>query len=105
MKNKDADAAVPAPETAAQVAEMKTPEEWCELEGHLDVVKRGNVVVSRSPDWQHKAAAQCHGWGAAHAAHTSEPLLITRDAYVAAIAAILGPPYAPVKAACSPFRK
>ncbi len=90
--------------SAPEAVPLKTPDEWCELEGNLDVVKRGAVVVSREPNWKHKAAAQCHGWNA-HASHTADPLQISNDAYKAAIEAILGPPYAPVPEASSPYLK
>ncbi len=120
------DAAPVAPEAAnPKPPEVFTPAGWAGKLGRLGKPSGLKVSTRDSKEPQaraerfslaHSAADQLHGWSA-HKLHTADPLLITRDAYEAALAAALtpvtptdkdgkptgAPKYRPHAAALSPF--
>lgn len=79
----------PAPVAAAPVGpEKRTPEDWAKALGEKKrprvQLTMGGAAVSSRFSAAHRTASHVHGWKR-HTASTTEPLLITRDAYAAAL--------------------
>lgn len=70
------------------VATVATPEEHAQATGNTMATKGRRTINGSSGavafSVAHMAAAQLHGWNA-HAAATTEPFTLTRDAYEAAL--------------------
>jgi hypothetical protein len=81
---------------------IETPEQHARARGLLRRSRNGGTL--RCADY--RAAATLHGW-TVHCLHTASPLMITRSAFDAAIAAARNPnergEYTPAPEASSPF--
>ena len=72
-----------------------TPEEHARATGQVEREEREPITINGERSgpaytWQHAAAAALHGWNH-HKLHDAEPLLITQDAYKAALKAVEAP--------------
>lgn len=89
-----------APKKREKQAKKQSPMRWC-----LDLQKHttgrppmGNII----PVWQHNAAAALHGWGK-HEHAANEPIQITEQAYLDALAAVEVSPLKPCAEALSEY--
>lgn len=103
----------PAKEEPAAEAgpEKRAPEQWAKRLGKVG--KNPGVEINKKArpaplSWDHAAADQIHGWSL-HGQHTTEPLLLERADYEAALEKAKAPDakgeYQPHPGALSPFKR